>query len=349
MLTANMFQRFYHTYDREYALKVYPFIREVADFWDDYLKYENGQYSCYNDNFWEVGPWTENWRNDLKSGDINNTNTLGWLKMFYKGIIEMSAFLNVDADRVEKWKHIQQHLYPVPAIETDGVVRIKAAERGTSSGCEVRTKPGFGRVMAYSLVFPSGVSGVRTDSAFAGILCKEIGRWDTNPGGDATWNNLGNGFETYFTTAIRVGYGPKAVLAKLKKRISKTAQPNLWIPQDGGLTETLSAVPSCINEMLLQSYEGMIRVFPAWPTGKDARFENLRTYGAFLVSSERKNGGVQYIRITSEKGRPCVVENPWKGNVPTITENGKPIKATVNGNLLTFPTCEGKVYLITNL
>jgi alpha-L-fucosidase 2 len=347
MLTANMFLRFYHTYDREYALKVYPFIHEVADFWDDYLKYENGQYNSYNDNFWEVGPWTENWRNDLKSGDINNTNTLGWLKMFYKGIIEMSTFLNVDKDRVEKWKHIQQHLYPVPTIETDGMVRIKAAERGASSGSEARTKPGFGRVMAYSLVFPSGISGVKTDSAFASILCKEIGRWDTNPGGDATWKNLGNGFETYFTSAIRVGYNPDTVIAKLKERIAKTALPNLWIPQDGGLTETLSAVPSCINEMLLQSYEGMIRVFPAWR--KDARFENLRTYGAFLVSSEKMKGDVQYISITSEKGQICTVENPWNGKIPTITENGKPVKPTVKGNLLTFPTREGKVYLIENI
>lgn len=347
LLTANMFQRFYHTYDKEYALKVYPFILEVAKFWEDYLKYENGQYNDYNDNFWEVGPWTENWREDLKAGDINNTNTLGWLKMFSKGLIEMSTFLNVDKRRIEKWKHIQQHLYPVPTIETDGMTRIKAAERGTSSGCETRTKPGFGRVMAYPLVFPSDITGVKTTPEFAEMLQKEIGRWDTNPGGDANWNNTGNGFETYFTSAIRLGYDPEAVILKLKERIAKTAQPNLWIPQSGGLTETLSAVPSCINEMLLQGYEGMIRVFPAWPVGKDARFWNLRTYGAFLISSERKNGTVQYIRITSEKGRECTFKNPWKGQTPSITENGKSIHPKIKGDLFTFPTQSGKIYMVS--
>lgn len=52
-----MFMRFYHTYDKEYVKKVYPFIRAVADFWEDYLVYENGRYVSYNDNFgkWDLG------------------------------------------------------------------------------------------------------------------------------------------------------------------------------------------------------------------------------------------------------------------------------------------------------
>ncbi|MCX6226957.1 MAG: trehalose hydrolase, partial [Bacteroidia bacterium] len=322
-LTVNMFQRFYHTYDVVYARKVYPFIREVADFWEDYLKYENGQYNNYNDNFWEVGPWTSNWREDMVSGDYNNTNTLGLLRMFSKGFIEISSFLGEDQVRRERWTHIRQHLYPIPMVYTDGMIRIKAAEGGTSSGSEARTKPGFGRVSAYVFGFPGGVSGVKTDPVLADILCKEIGRWGTNPGGDADWNNLGNGIETYFTTAVRVGYDPKTIIARLKERIDKTALPNLWIPQSGGLTETLSAVPSCINEMLLQGFEGMIRIFPAWPAGRDARFENLRTWGAFLVSSEQKNGIVQFIKITSEKGRDCAVENPWPGRQVKIISGGK--------------------------
>ncbi len=345
-LTVNMFQRFYHTYDRAYAMKVYPFIREVADFWEDYLKYENGQYNSYNDNFWEVGPWTAGWEEDMRSGDTNNTNTLGLLKMFYKGIIAMSEFLELDQDKVEKWRHIRDHLYPIPMVNINGEIRIKAAAAGTSSGCETRTKPGFGRVMAYPWVFPSDITGVRSTPEFAQILCKEIDRWDTDPGGDATWDNLGNGFETYFTTAIRVGYDPDTVINKLKERIDQTALPNLWVPQSGGLTETLSAVPSCINEMLLQGYEGMIRVFPAWPAKKDASFENLRTYGAFLVSSEQKNGKVQFVRITSEKGRKCKIQNPWPGKIPVVSENGVTIHPESSDQDLIFPTNPGMVYLL---
>ena len=344
-LTVNMFQRFYHTYDTTYAVKVYPFITEVANFWEDYLKYENGQYNSYNDNFWEVGPWTANWRQDMVSGDNNNTNTLGLLKMFAKGFIEMSAYLGKDDSQRKKWEHIRDHLYPVPMVNINGEVRIKAAEGGTSSGSESRTKPGFGRVSAYVHGFPGGIAGVKTDPAFTTILRDEIGRWGKDPGGDADWNHLGNGIETFFTTAVRVGFNPDTILIRLKERIAKTALPNLWIPQSGGLTETLSAVPSCINEMLLQGYEGIIRVFPAWPKTEEAEFDNLRTWGAFLVSAEQGGGKVQFVKILSEKGRDCIIENPWPGKKVRIT-SGKNKPKILAGNLLTIKTSVGETFIL---
>ncbi len=332
--TANMFMRFYHTYDKAYAEKVYPFIREVADFWEDYLKFENGRYMSYDDSFWEVGPWMgKEWKKDY--GDINPTLTLGMLRMFFKGILEMGEFLNMDRDRREKWQHILNHLSPIPTVEINGNIRIKACEGGNGSGS--RTLPGFGRVMMHGLTFPTGVCGVKTDSAFAEILRKEIDRWGKEPMGDASWDNTTGGFETFFTSAARVGYDPDLLLVGLKERISKTALPNLWVPQSGGGIETLSAIPSCINEMLLQGYEGMIRVFPAWPANKDARFANLRTYGAFLVSSERKNNKVGYIKIISEKGRVCTFENPW-GNAKVVLERNGQKSETLSGKLIKFET-----------
>ena len=117
--------------------------------------------------------------------------------------------------------------------------------------------------------------------------------------------------ETYFTSAARLGYDGESLLDELRKRITKTALSNLWIEQSGGGIETLSAVPSCINEMLLQGYEGVIRLFPVWPKDKDASFRNLRAHGAFLVSSSCKNNVIEYVTLISEKGRTCKIENPW--------------------------------------
>ena len=345
-LTMNMFQRFYHTYDEAYARKVFPMIREVAGFWEDWLKFENGQYNNYNDNFWEVGPWTSGWRQDMLSGDYNNTNTLGLLKMFAKGFTEMSSFLGEDPNQRAKWVHIGAHLYPVPMVNIDGNIRMKACEGGTSSGSESRTKPGFGRVMAYVYGYPGGTTGVKTDPSFTKILCDEVERWGKDPGGDHDWNHLGNGIETFYTTAVRVGLNPDTVLVRLKERIAKTALPNLWVPQSGGLTETLSAIPSCINEMLLQGYEGMIRVFPAWP-GNDASFRNLRTWGAFLVSSEKKGGLIQSVTIISEKGRDCVLENPWPGRQVRISSVGR--ETVAGGELITFGTGVGQVLRVEPL
>lgn len=344
-ITANMFLRFYTTYDKKYVQKIYPFLQEVDHFWQDYLVFENGYYNSYNDNFWEIGPGNPNWKEDMKSGDTNNTATLGLLKMFYKGMIDISAFLGVDQNKVEKWKHIKNNLYPLPVLKYNDVTRLIATERGKGPGSLGRTNPGFGRLMGYTWVFPSGIAGVKTDPAFAEILRKEVGRWDTEGSGDPGWKNKGNGFETYYTTAIRVGYDPVAVINKLKERIREKALPNLWVMQSGGFTETLSGIPSCINEMLLQGYEGMIRVFPAWPGG-DATFDKLRTHGAFVVSGQKKNGKVQYIKIVSEKGRDCRVENPWPGKGVVVTMAGKKVKIKTDNNIVSFSTKNGGVYII---
>ena len=319
--TTNMFMRFYHTYDAAYARKVYPFILAVADFWQDYLTFENGRYVSRNDNFWEVGPWEgPNYKSYF--GDVNPTVSLGLCRMLFKGIIDMSTFLGVDADRRAKWQHILDHLSPIPTTTVNGVVRVKACEGGSGSGSI--TAPGFGRVMMHGLVFPSDVSGHFTDPDFAGILLNEINGWD-GPNEfshyewrDARWDNMSNGIETYFTSAARLGYDGEKLLAKLKERIAKTAQTNMWVTQGGGGIECFSAVPSCINEMLLQGYEGIIRLFPVWPKNRPASFSNLRTHGAFLVSSSCSNNAVECATIVSLKGRPCKLLNPWQEQGCTV-------------------------------
>lgn len=66
-----------------------------------------------------------------------------------------------------------------------------------------------------------------------------------------------------------------------------------------------------VQEMLLQSYEDVLRVFPAVPTDwKDVSFENLRAEGAFLVSARMEKGRVVHLTILSEKGGELKIFNP---------------------------------------
>ncbi len=68
-----------------------------------------------------------------------------------------------------------------------------------------------------------------------------------------------------------------------------------------------------IQEMLLQSYNQIIRVFPAVPdVWKDASFFKLRAEGAFLVSSKLKNGKIEFIKIESLAGSKCSVRKKFK-------------------------------------
>ncbi|MHC4201807.1 MAG: glycosyl hydrolase family 95 catalytic domain-containing protein, partial [Planctomycetota bacterium] len=104
---------------------------------------------------------------------------------------------------------------------------------------------------------------------------------------------------------------PGFLLSRARRKIEKYAYPNLLISAGGGGVETCSGIPGMINEMMLQSHGGLIRIFPVFPADQEASFHRLRTSGAFLASSAIANGRVRYVVIESEKGRDCKLLNPW--------------------------------------
>jgi len=90
--------------------------------------------------------------------------------------------------------------------------------------------------------------------------------------------------KTCYPGAVRVGYSSDQVLSYLERSgIENGRVSQLLDCAGGGGIETFAAVPLTINEMLLQSYEGIIRVFPNWNYKKEPHFENLRAYGAFWL------------------------------------------------------------------
>jgi alpha-L-fucosidase 2 len=82
------------------------------------------------------------------------------------------------------------------------------------------------------------------------------------------------------------------------------------------------ALPVVINECLMQSYNGEIRLFPNWPMEKDAEFHCLRAAGAFLVDARLSNGKLEYIRILSEAGNKLNLISPWKKGAKIRNKDG---------------------------
>ena len=79
-----------------------------------------------------------------------------------------------------------------------------------------------------------------------------------------------------------------------------------------------------VSEMLLQSYHGLIRLFPAFPDDRNASFKNLRAEGALLVSSAKKDGIVRYVKIKALQTQTFQLLNPWE-NGTAVYLNGKPV------------------------
>ncbi len=102
---------------------------------------------------------------------------------------------------------------------------------------------------------------------------------------------------------------------------------------------------AAIMEMLLQSWGGVIRLFPTVPDcWGDAYFEDLRAEGAFLVGALLAGGKVRYARILSEAGEPCRLRNPWPQS--EVTVRGPSGEETLSGLDLQWETTEGGEYLV---
>jgi alpha-L-fucosidase 2 len=90
------------------------------------------------------------------------------------------------------------------------------------------------------------------------------------------------------------------------------------------------AAAAGIQEMLLQSQRGVVRVFPAVPAAwVDVSFDTLRAEGAFLVSARRENGRTTWVRIIAERGGECRLISPFSGTELTLKmEPGQSIELT---------------------
>lgn len=131
---------------------------------------------------------------------------------------------------------------------------------------------------------------------------RTVDRWFSIPG-----NILGFSYTGASLMHSAFGDGNSA-LDKLNGLFTKYLRPNTLYKESGPVIETPLSGAQAILEMLLQSWGGKIRVFPAMPDAwAAASFADLRAEGAFLVSATRLDGKTTSITVRSLAGEPCVL------------------------------------------
>jgi hypothetical protein len=99
-----------------------------------------------------------------------------------------------------------------------------------------------------------------------------------------------------------------------------TFYANTMYAEAGGhnpVIETPLSGASAVMDLLLQSWGGKIRVFPAVPGAwSEVAFHQLRAMDGFLISARRERGQTAWVEIQSEAGEPCLLNVPdWKGRL----------------------------------
>jgi hypothetical protein len=103
---------------------------------------------------------------------------------------------------------------------------------------------------------------------------------------------------------------------------------NTFYFESGGrnpVIETPLSAAAAIDQLLLQSWGGKLRVFPAVPDAwSEVSFDNLRGQGGFLVSAARTGGRTSWVSIKSLTGEPCLLRvADWTG--PLEEKSVRPI------------------------
>lgn len=316
---VNMSMQFYRTWDKAFTEEVYPFVKGVATFWEKYLTYEDGRYVIYNDAIHEGTVGTK-----------NPILSLGLIRMVMQTVTDMSLLLQTDEDRRDKWAHILSHLSEYPLQELNGKTVFRYTETGTDWWGD--------NTLGIQHIYPAGQIGLASDPEVLAIAHNTIDEMQR-------WIDF-NGSNSFFPAAVRVGYDPDSILYHLN-RYSKHTYPNGFQLNNPHGIENLSTVPNTINEMLCMGHQDIVRLFPVWPCDKNASFNQIRVEGAFLISSEWKDGEVTYVSVFSEQGRALNLLNPWKQKNVTMKSDNQNEGKVLEGDYIKIDTEPGVTYRFT--
>ncbi|MFK7743104.1 MAG: glycoside hydrolase family 95-like protein [Planctomycetota bacterium] len=146
------------------------------------------------------------------------------------------------------------------------------------------------------------------------------------------WRSFGRTIAGYSSTAsacmaAMLGDGDRAYgyLNALKRYL----RPNTLYAEAGNpVMETPLHGATAMQEMVLQSWGGKLRVFPAAPTAwPDVQFARFRAEGGFLVSARRARGSTQWVEVFAENGGTIEVDC---GNAIVRTATDPDVRATIH-------------------
>ena len=227
-------------------------------------------------------------------------------------LIELAQRQNVDKEMIPVWRGILEKLTPFPENQNGFMV-------GQGVGFD-KSHRHFSHLL---MIYPLRV--VNPDNGGEAVIRKSLERWQSLKGalagysftgGAGMWALLGDGNKALETLNAFKPYLQASTMYK-----EGGALPVMETPLQGA---------SVLQEMLLQSWGGTIRVFPATPDAwKEAAFHQLRAEGAFLVSARRENGKTQWAHVTSLAGEPCRVNSNWAGKVKAVSTGKTPSQNNV--------------------
>lgn len=235
--------------------------------------------------------------------------TLAGLIWGLQTLITIDQLLSIHDTEADKWKNILQKLTP-----------LHANERGFMIGKDVELTSSHRHYSHLMAVYPYRLLDMN-NAAHRSITQRSIRHWHSMPAELAGYSYTGAS-----SMYSLLGEGDSAVV-QLNDFLDRHAKPGGLYAEAGPCFETPMAFATSLQEMLIQSDEGRIKIFPAIPhEWRELSFAQLGAEGAFLVDAVLYDGMLQQVKVNSKSGNNCILE--------LITPNEVDVISDKRGNLL---------------
>jgi alpha-L-fucosidase 2 len=283
--------------------KAYPYIRRVATYLENITRLKDGVRKLplssspeYNDN--RVDAWFTEWSNF----------DLALVKFLFKAAGETAAA----AGKKIEAAHWQTLLEQLPGYEIN--------ETGFTVAPGQNLNSSHRHMSQYMAIYPLALLDINNPKDKT-IIQNSLKRLEEM--GTRAW--CGYSFSWMASLYARAYEADKAV-KQLQIFASNFCAPNSFHlngDQKGGehsgftyrpfTLEGNFAFAQGVHELLLQSRDGYIEVFPAVPHNwKEVAFNNLRAEGAFIVSAKKENGVPTTITVVAEKNGELNIRLPFR-------------------------------------
>ncbi|MBI4889188.1 MAG: hypothetical protein HY821_01100 [Acidobacteria bacterium] len=338
----SLWWQYLYTLDLDYLRRIYPILRAATDFIVAFVKKEaDGKYHVYP----TVSP--ENWGATVDYRlNKNCIIDIALIQFLLDAVRRASKVLDADAGLRPKWDEVRRNLAPYPAGEGPyGKVWL-----------DIENAPHewvYNVPVTLSPVFPAEQVGLGS-SPDALELARRTARLVRLEGGnDLVWQpfvraRLAMLDLDWFKREVRYCLTPLGMANdRVRQALGRYRDETNYdfMMRMGVWTENLS-LPAVLNECLLQSYDGVLRVFPNTIGLGPASFRNLRAAGAFLVSASWDGRAVRSLTITSERGADLRLANPWQTARLSVAElpSGATVQPQSQQGVLHFQTKAGATY-----
>ncbi|NUS17149.1 MAG: hypothetical protein HOY69_38110 [Streptomyces sp.] len=114
-----------------------------------------------------------------------------------------------------------------------------------------------------------------------------------------------------------------------------------------GYIEQMSGVATAMDEALVQDYDGLLRIAPAWPAGWDVS-GTVSVQGNTKVDVQVQSGTPVTVAIQAGSSQTMRVRNPWPGQAIQVVNgsSGAVVVSSTTAGTVNVPVSSGQSYLV---